>query len=99
VLAVLLAPPVVALAAARYLGTGLSARSVKLSAKQLAALPLPVDRAAWDRGAGLARAAQESETARERGRLLLLCAEEMCAAYAIEPGETFAWWVERARLE
>ena len=45
VLAVLLAPPVVALAAASYLGTGLSARSVKLSAKQLAALPLPADRA------------------------------------------------------
>ncbi len=78
VLAVLLAPPVVALAAARYLGTGLSARSVKLSAKQLAALPLPVDRAAWDRGAELARAAQWAESSDERVGLLLSCAEEMC---------------------
>ena len=41
VLAVLLAPPVVADAAARYVGTGLTPGSVKVSAKQLAALPLP----------------------------------------------------------
>ena len=98
VLAVLLAPPVVALAAARYLGTGLSARSVKLSAKQLAALPLPVDRAAWDRGAELARAAQGAESSDERVGLLLSCAEEMCEAYDADLGETLAWWVKRARL-
>ena len=70
VLAVLLAPPVVAFAAARYLGTGLSARSVKLSAKQLAALPLPEGRAAWDRGADLARRAQEAASEADRARLL-----------------------------
>jgi len=99
VLAVLLAPPVVALAAARYLGTGLSARSVKLSAKQLAALPLPDDGAAWDRGAELARAAQEAESSAQRLGLLLSCAEEMCTAYFVEPGEILAWWVERAGIE
>jgi hypothetical protein len=98
VLAVLLAPPVVALAAVRYLGTGLSARSVKLSAKQLAALPLPPDRAAWDRGAGLARAAQEAETSPQRAGLLRSCAEVMCAAYDADAGETLAWWEKRARL-
>ncbi|MDN5744862.1 MAG: N-6 DNA methylase, partial [Nocardioidaceae bacterium] len=37
ILAVLLAPPVAAHAATRYLGTGLSPRSVKVSARQLAA--------------------------------------------------------------
>ena len=98
VLAVLLAPPVVALAAARYLGTGLSARSVKLSAKQLAALPLPPDRAAWGRGAELARAAQEAESSPERAGLLRSCAEVMCAAYDVDAGETLAWWSKRARL-
>ncbi|HET9422428.1 MAG TPA: hypothetical protein VFO49_14910, partial [Nocardioides sp.] len=98
VLAVLLAPPVVAHAAARYLGTGLSARSVKLSAKQLAALPLPADRAAWDRGAQLARAAQLAESSRERSGLLLSCAEAMCAAYDVDPSESLAWWVGRTRL-
>ncbi|HWM74153.1 MAG TPA: hypothetical protein VNQ53_10460, partial [Nocardioides sp.] len=99
VLAVLLAPPVVAFAAARYLGTGLSARSVKLSAKQLAAVPLPVDRPAWDRGGGLARAAQGAQSSEERVGLLLACAEAMCAAYDVDPGETLAWWVDRARLQ
>ena len=94
-LAVLLAPPVVAYAAARYLGTGLSARSVKLSAKQLAALPLPGDREAWDLGAELARTAQEAESSDERAGLLTSCAEQMCAAYGSDPGETLQWWQER----
>jgi SAM-dependent methyltransferase len=97
VLAVLLAPPVVAHAAARYLGTGLTARSVKLSAKQLAALPLPGDREAWDRGAELARAAQEAESSAQRAGLLMSCAEKMCAAYDVDPGETLEWWAERTR--
>jgi SAM-dependent methyltransferase len=99
VLAVLLAPPVVAFAAARYLGTGLSARSVKLSAKQLAALPLPEDHAAWDRGADLARRAQEAASAEERGRLLLQAAEAMCAAYSGDHAAALDWWQDRAGLE
>ena len=53
-LAVLLAPPVVALAAARYAGTALSPRAIKLSARQVAALPLPADTDAWDAAALLA---------------------------------------------
>jgi hypothetical protein len=97
-LAVLLAPPVVALAAARYLGTGLTARAVKLSAKQLAALPLPGDRAAWDRGAELARAAQDSGTDEQRRRGLVACAEAMCAAYAGDHAAVLAWWLQRAGL-
>jgi SAM-dependent methyltransferase len=98
VLAVLLAPPVVALAAASYLGTGLSARSVKLSAKQLAALPLPADRAAWDRGAELARAAQEADRAERRDELLVRCAAEMSAAYAGDHAAVLDWWKLRAGL-
>ena len=98
VLAVLLAPPVVALAAARYLGAGLSARSVKLSAKQLAALPLPGDRVAWDRGADLARSAQEAESAGQRVGLLVACAEQMCAAYAGDHAAVLDWWKLRAGL-
>ncbi len=61
ILAVLLAPPVVADAAARYLGTGLSPGSVKVSARQVAALPLPPDAAGWAVGATWpARAAREA---------------------------------------
>ena len=96
-LAVLLAPPVVALVAARYLGTALSARAIKLSAKQLATLPLPGDRVAWDRGAELARAAQQAGADEERERLLLETAEAMCTAYGVA-GEVMDWWAERAGL-
>lgn len=94
VLAVLLAPPVTALAAGRYLGTALSATSIKLSARQVAALPLPLDRGLWDDGAALARTAQTGPDA-DRTAALRSCAEVMGRAYD-EPG-ALVWWLERAR--
>jgi hypothetical protein len=97
VLALLLAPPVVAYAAAHYLGTGLSAKSIKLSARQLAALPLPRRRGAWDRGADLARAAHATKTGAQRDRLLGQCAAQMCTAYGVT-GEVLEWWTARAGL-
>jgi hypothetical protein len=63
ILAVLLAPPVVAHAAVRYLGAGLAPGSVKVSARQLEALPLPVDAGAWDAGAEHVRAGRVPEAA------------------------------------
>lgn len=86
VLAVLLAPPVVADAAARYLGTGLVPGSVKVSARQLAALPLPIDDAAWRDGAALARAARLDELA-----------GVMSTAYGSADPEVAEWWLDRAR--
>ncbi len=94
VLAVLLAPPVVALAAARYLGTGLSGTAIKLSARQVAALPLPADRAAWDDGARLALLAQEASDD-DRHDALRAVAERMCAAY--DDHAALAWWESRVR--
>ncbi|MFB9315048.1 N-6 DNA methylase [Nocardioides plantarum] len=91
-LAVLLAPPVVAQAAATYAGTGLSARALKLSARQVAALPLPADRDAWDAGAVLARAAQEASDA-ERPDALRAVGEAMCAAY--DDHAALDWWLQR----
>ncbi len=96
-LAVLLAPPVVAHAAARYLGTGLTARAVKLSAKQLAALPLPGDREAWDRSAELARLAQSAASPEDRTSLLVRCAEVMTSAYDVDSADVIEWWVARTR--
>lgn len=93
-LAVTLAPPVVAHAAARYLGTGLSPGSVKVSARQVAALPLPADTARWDEGAALAQRAQRA-AARERPALLAEVAQVMTAAYG-GSDETLAWWLGRA---
>ena len=91
-LAVLLAPPVVAQACATYAGTGLSARALKLSARQVAALPLPADRDAWDAGAVLARAAQEASDA-DRLDALRAAAEVMCAAY--DDHAALDWWLQR----
>jgi SAM-dependent methyltransferase len=94
-LAVLLAPPVVAHAAARYLGTGLTPGSVKVSARQLGALPLPADAEAWTEGARLAEAAQRGG-ADDRASCLAELASVMTAAYGLPAGhEVAVWWLER----
>lgn len=89
VLAVLLAPPVAAHAAATYAGTALNMRAIKLSARQVAALRLPVDQAAWDQGARLAERAQAEgrQHLAELGRV-------MCVAYGAGD-EVLEWWLER----
>ncbi|GAA3685335.1 hypothetical protein GCM10022237_49740 [Nocardioides ginsengisoli] len=92
-LAVLLAPPVVAHAAARYLGTGLTPGSVKVSARQVAALPLPADEVAWAEGARLAERAQAASDA-GRPELLAATGRVMTAAYDAAP-EAFGWWSAR----
>ncbi|WP_158296544.1 N-6 DNA methylase [Nocardioides albidus] len=94
-LAVLLAPPVVAHAATRYLGTGLTPGSVKVSARQLGALPLPADAGAGAEGAELARRAQRAG-ADERAGLLVAAGRVMTAAYA-GSDEVHAWWAARVR--
>lgn len=91
-LAVTLAPPLVAHAAARYLGTGLSPGSVKVSARQLAALPLPADTEAWAEGAVLAQRAQHA--AGDRTQILAEVARLMTAAYG-GTDEVLAWWLGR----
>ena len=90
VLAVLLAPPVTAHAATRYAGTALSTRAIKLSARQVAQLPLPSRRPAWDRGAELVALAQTSgphPDLREFG-------QTMCQAYDTS-GDVLFWWLSR----
>ena len=99
VVSVLTAPPVVAHAAARYAGTGLSATALRLAAGQVATLPLPTDTAAWDEAAGHARAAHEAahdSDDDQRAKALRACAEAMCAAY--DDDAALAWWLDRARL-
>ncbi len=91
VLAVLLAPPVTALAAARYLGTALAPTAIKLSAAQVARLPLPRDHDAWDDAAVLARRAQE--TPLHRAAILADLAATMCAAYG--DVAALSWWLAR----
>ncbi len=95
VVSVLLAPPVVANAAARYAGTALSASALKLAAGQVATLPLPADTAAWDEGAEHARAAHLAGP-EHRAKALQACAEAMCAAYGDDAALT--WWLDRAGI-
>lgn len=59
-LALVMAPAVSADLAATYFGTALSLRALKVSARDLASMPLPRDGASWDEGAGLARSIQET---------------------------------------
>ena len=91
VLAVLLAPPISAYAATAYAGAGLSPTAVKLSARQVAELPLPTDEEAWSVAARLIERAQR-ESSRE---LLLEAGATMCAAYRVPHEPILPWWSNR----
>ncbi len=92
VLAVLLAPPVAAHAAAAFAGTALSMQAIKLSARQVGGLPLPVDRSRWDEGAAAVRRAQEEPARRDEH--LATAGRHMCDAYGVD-GATLEWWLSR----
>lgn len=97
-LAVLLAPPVAALARRSCAGAALSADAIKLSARQVGALPLPAGRVAWDAGAAAAVAATEAGRAGDRERWRAALTElgaAMCAAYGVPAGPLVAWWTPR----
>lgn len=90
------APPVVALAASRTFGSALSERAIKLSARELRALPRPADAVAWDRGARAFQAMQEAPDQREA--LAAAWARSMCDAYRVpkeEQGSLLRWWWRR----
>ena len=94
-LAVLLAPPVAAHAAATYAGAGFTMRAIKLSARQVAQLPLPTRDGVWDQAAECARQAQHDPERRlahleDVGRL-------MCEAYDVPPDDVLPWWRDRLR--
>ena len=88
VLAVLLSPPVSVHAATTYAGTAMSPTAIKLSARQVAAVPLPAERDPWDRAAELLSQGQETN--------LVEAARLMCTAYGVPPGPVLDWWSERA---
>jgi hypothetical protein len=92
VLAVLLAPPVSAVAAAEFAGTALSMRAIKLSAAQVGQLPLPADRGRWDDAARAVRQAQLLPF--RRPELLVEAGAHMCAAYRVGT-EPLDWWRDR----
>jgi hypothetical protein len=99
-LAAAVASPVVAAEAARLsYGAALSAHAIKLSAKQLLAMPLPADRDAWRESAALFRSASHAPDDVAREGLLRRFAEASCRAYGLDAASSarlLRFWCDRA---
>ncbi len=94
--ALLTSPALTAWAAARHLGASLSTSALKLSARQIADLPLPPPSEAWDSAAAHAEAAFRSGSTRQRSVHLRRLAERMCEAFDIEDAaDLIGWWSNR----
>lgn len=94
--AVLSAPPISAYVLDHYGGAALSGNAVKLSARQVLALPLPADHHSWVRAAelitGLDTVVGRSEWEERRNESARL----LCAAYGVDPsGDVMTWWFSR----
>ena len=99
VAAALSAPPATAWAAERSAGTALAPQALKLSARQVAEVPLPVDRDAWTEGARLLRLVAPATDDAERSRRLLDAGRTLTDAHALPSGvaaEVLRWWAVRA---
>ncbi len=85
--AALSAPPVTAWALALTAGTARSRHALKLSARQVLSVPLPVDRGTWHAAAGALRA----------GVAPAALAEDLAVAYGLAPYHPVVGWY-RSRL-
>lgn len=95
VAAVLLAPPVVLWAWRRWFGTAMSVDALKLAAKQVGDLPLPVDDGLWQEAARLVGACDGADPV-TAADCSLEVAEVMTRAYGAGP-EVYDWWVSRRK--
>ena len=97
VAAVLASPPASALGLRRHAGAALTRDALKLSAKQVLALPLPADAPAWDRGADHLRSASMCAQVRDGdgwARELHAFGTAMCEAYGAS-NDVLDWWERR----
>jgi hypothetical protein len=95
--AVLAAPPVSAWALHHFGGSALSSDAVKLSARQVLAIPLPVDAGAWAAGAEAAAAAQHAADRLDPDGWQLALAQlgdTMTRAYQVGD-DVREWWLQR----
>ncbi len=98
--AALLAPPVAAEAWWRHGGSGLSAGALRVSARQLLALPVPTDRAAWRVGAKLLERWQRGGRG-SRDAIAAEFAAVMCRAHGMRgtrAARMAAWWLGTAGI-
>jgi hypothetical protein len=93
VAAVLHAPPVSAWALHRAGGAALTADAIKLSARQVLEVPLPIDETRWRLATDLLAAhCVGSASAPDPAAF----GAEMCAAYGLDPDHpVLAWWLDR----
>lgn len=94
--AILSSPVLSLIAAQRHLGAGMSSEVLKLGAKDVANLPLPVDLEAWDEASCLFKSLY-GRTANDRDSALLLrFAEATLDAFQVkERREILDWWISR----
>lgn len=94
--ALLVSPPTSAWALREYGGVALSASAVKLSAKQLKRVPLPISAEPWLHAADLFKSATRETDTRAKRKLLIALGQAMCTAYGMPDGsELVRWWADR----
>ncbi len=100
VVAVMMAPPVNAIAVQRWFGTGLSEVALRPTASTLLELPLPSDTEKWDEAANLIAAHGQAVDGSQQPvdpSLLRTIGEVMNDAYG-GTAEVLQWWLARAGL-
>lgn len=99
--AALASPVCTAIGMQKYAGAALSASALKLSAKQILALPLPSDETAWGQAASDLKAAHSAATPDSQAGHLLAMGRATCDAYGVpkkQQGTLLAWWRERLHI-
>jgi hypothetical protein len=99
VLAALTAPPVTAWAAERSGGTALAPQALKLSARQVQEVPLPIVHERWAAGATELALVAAAGTDAERRRHLAVAGRLLTEAHDLagrEAESVLRWWADRA---
>lgn len=92
--AALCSPVLTAWALRHFAGAALGTDAIKLSAKQVLALPAPAPGPAWDRGAQAYRAASAATSDEEWACALGALGAHMCEAYGVGT-DLLEWWTDR----
>jgi hypothetical protein len=94
--ALLVSPPITLIALRRHLGTALSSDALKLRARDVLKLPLPLNDNLWAEAGFEFENATNAKTAATRRSHLLESGGLMCEAYAVpDSGELVDWWTAR----
>lgn len=98
VAAAIASPVCSALALQKYAGAAMSADAIKLSAKQVLGMPVPVEGPAWVEGAAALATAHDADTPSARRSHLIRFGSLMCRAYGLSEAVSDAvlqWWTDR----